>query len=143
MIEFKDVSFQYEQGSSKGKIENINLTIHDGEVVLICGESGCGKTTFTRLINGLIPHYYEGTLTGQTLVEGIDVKNVSLYALSGVVGSVFQNPSRRCWFRLSESENTVFYGGHHQRNCVWMREFGNQRRGNQFADRKNGECVKN
>ena len=45
MIEFKDVSFQYEQGSSKGKIENINLTIHDGEVVLICGESGCGKTT--------------------------------------------------------------------------------------------------
>lgn len=92
MIEFKDVAFQYEQGSSKGKIENINLTIHDGEVVLICGESGCGKTTLTRLINGLIPHYYEGTLTGQTIVEGIDVKNVSLYALSGVVGSVFQNP---------------------------------------------------
>ena len=76
MIEFKDVAFQYEQGSSKGKIENINLTIHDGEVVLICGESGCGKTTLTRLINGLIPHYYEGTLTGQTIVEGIDVKNV-------------------------------------------------------------------
>lgn len=50
MIEFKDVAFQYEQGSSKGKIENINLTIHDGEVVLICGESGCGKTTLTRLI---------------------------------------------------------------------------------------------
>ena len=75
MIEFKDVAFQYEQGSSKGKIENINLTIHDGEVVLICGESGCGKTTLTRLINGLIPHYYEGTLTGQTIVEGIDVKN--------------------------------------------------------------------
>ena len=89
MIEFKDVAFQYEQGSSKGKIENINLTIHDGEVVLICGESGCGKTTLTRLINGLIPHYYEGTLTGQTIVEGIDVKNVSLYALSGVVGSDF------------------------------------------------------
>lgn len=92
MIEFKDVAFQYEQGSSKGKIENINLTIHDGEVVLICGESGCGKTTLTRLINGLIPHYYEGTLTGQTIVEGIDAKNVSIYALSGVVGSVFQNP---------------------------------------------------
>src|SRR5699024_11677452 len=72
MIEFKDVSFQYEQGSSKGKIENINLTIHDGEVVLICGESGCGKTTLTRLINGLIPHYYEVTLSGQTIVEGIE-----------------------------------------------------------------------
>ena len=97
MIEFKDVAFQYEQGSSKGKIENINLTIHDGEVVLICGESGCGKTTLTRLINGLIPHYYEGTLTGQTIVEGIDVKNVSLYALSGVVGSVFQGHNFLQW----------------------------------------------
>ena len=107
MIEFKDVSFQYEQGSSKGKIENINLTIHDGEVALICGESGCGKTTLTRLINGLIPHYYEGTLTGQTLVEGVDVKNVSLYALSGVVGSVFQNP-RTQFFTVDTTSEIAF-----------------------------------
>mgnify|MGYP002747690814 CR=1 FL=1 len=107
MIEFKDVAFQYEQGSSKGKIENINLTIHDGEVVLICGESGCGKTTLTRLINGLIPHYYEGTLTGQTIVEGIDVKNVSLYALSGVVGSVFQNP-RTQFFAVDTTSEIAF-----------------------------------
>ena len=107
MIEFKDVAFQYEQGSSKGKIENINLTIHDGEVVLICGESGCGKTTLTRLINGLIPHYYEGTLTGQTIVEGIDVKNVSLYALSGVVGSVFQNPKTQ-FFNVDTTSEIVF-----------------------------------
>ena len=107
MIEFKDVSFQYEQGSSKGKIENINLTIHDSEVVLICGESGCGKTTLTRLINGLIPHYYEGTLSGQTIVEGIDVKNVSLYALSGVVGSVFQNP-RTQFFTVDTTSEIAF-----------------------------------
>ena len=97
MIEFKDVAFQYEQGSSKGKIENINLTIHDGEVVLICGESGCGKTTLTRLINGLIPHYYEGTLTGQTIVEGIDVKNVWCG-----------------WFCFSKSKDTIFYSGYYQ-----------------------------
>ena len=107
MIEFKDVSFQYEQGISKGKIENINLTIHDSEVVLICGESGCGKTTLTRLINGLIPHYYEGTLSGQTIVEGIDVKNVSLYALSGVVGSVFQNP-RTQFFTVDTTSEIAF-----------------------------------
>ena len=107
MIEFKDVSFQYEQGDSKGKIENINLTIHDGEAVLICGESGCGKTTLTRLINGLIPHYYEGRLTGQTIVQGIDVKNVSLYSLSGVDGSVFQNP-RTQFFTVDTTSEIAF-----------------------------------
>ena len=107
MIELKNVSFQYEQGNSRGKIENIDLTIHDGEVVLLCGESGCGKTTLTRLMNGLIPHYYEGTLTGQTIVEGIDVKNVSLYALSGVVGSVFQNP-RTQFFTVDTTSEIAF-----------------------------------
>lgn len=107
MIEFKDVSFQYDQGDSKGKIENINLTIHDGEAVLICGESGCGKTTLTRLINGLIPHYYEGTLAGQTIVQGIDVKNGSLYSLSGVVGSVFQNP-RTQFFTVDTTSEIAF-----------------------------------
>ncbi len=107
MIELKNVSFQYEQGNSRGKIENIDLTIHDGEVVLLCGESGCGKTTLTRLMNGLIPHYYEGTLTGQIIVEGIDVKNVSLYALSGVVGSVFQNP-RTQFFTVDTTSEIAF-----------------------------------
>lgn len=63
--------------------------------------------TLTRLINGLIPHYYEGTLTGQTIVEGIDVKNVSLYALSGVVGSVFQNP-RTQFFTVDTTSEIAF-----------------------------------
>lgn len=58
-------------------------------------------------MNGLIPHYYEGTLTGQMIVEGIDVKNVSLYALSGVVGSVFQNP-RTQFFTVDTTSEIAF-----------------------------------
>ena len=90
-----------------GDLRKRGITLREGQTLGIVGESGCGKTTLTRLINGLIPHYYEGTLTGQTIVEGIDVKNVSLYALSGVVGSVFQNP-RTQFFTVDTTSEIAF-----------------------------------
>ena len=61
MIELKQVTFRYDNAPENAhSIRNINLTIQNGECVVLCGRSGCGKTTITRLINGLIPHYYEG-----------------------------------------------------------------------------------
>ena len=54
MIRFQNVSATI-QGNRI--LDNINLAINDGEFVLLCGESGCGKTTLTRLVNGLIPHF--------------------------------------------------------------------------------------
>ena len=64
MIEFQDVSSSYPD-SADGGLKNISLTIPDGQCVLLCGRSGCGKTTLTRLINGLIPQFFAGELSGK------------------------------------------------------------------------------
>ena len=70
MIELQNVSFSYPE-QENGSLHNINLTISDGECILLCGRSGCGKTTVTRLINGLIPDFYSGELTGRILKSRI------------------------------------------------------------------------
>ena len=68
MITIRDVSFTY-SGTETDGIHHINLEIQKGECVLLCGRSGCGKTTVTRLINGLIPAFYGGNLTGSVFIE--------------------------------------------------------------------------
>ena len=91
MIELKQVTFQYDNAPENAhSIRNINLTIQNGECVVLCGRSGCGKTTITRLINGLIPHYYEGVLSGYVSVDGAEIKKQKLSKISQHVGSVFQ-----------------------------------------------------
>ena len=71
LIELKQVSFAYNQAPQNNGLKDINLTIHKGEVILLCGESGCGKTTLTRLVNGLVPHYWEGNLSGDIMFFAI------------------------------------------------------------------------
>jgi energy-coupling factor transport system ATP-binding protein len=71
MIEFENVSFNHLR-TEQASVRNINLKINKGETVLLCGESGCGKTTLIRMINGLIPHFYEGRMNGSVSVAGMD-----------------------------------------------------------------------
>lgn len=68
----------------------IDLQVPAGQVVLLCGLSGCGKTTITRLINGLVPAYYAGMLEGQVLIDGKDSASVTLYELSQKSGRCFK-----------------------------------------------------
>lgn len=85
----------------------MSLTVGDGEILLLCGQSGCGKTTVTRLINGLIPHYYEGELKGSVIVGGLDVVKAELYETAHIVGSVFQNP-RSQFFCVDTTSEIAF-----------------------------------
>lgn len=108
MIEINNVTFQYKSESSSGGIRNISLSIPQGEVVVLCGESGCGKTTITRLINGLIPHFFEGELSGSVLVDEQNVSVQPLYDTAKLVGSVFQNP--RSQFFNVDTTNELSFG---------------------------------
>ncbi len=92
MVELKDVSYSYHGQIGQYSLDKINLSIKKGECVLLCGESGCGKTTITRLLNGLIPHYYEGAFSGDVLIDGKSISKAELYQFTPKVGSVFQNP---------------------------------------------------
>lgn len=106
MVKLEQISFSY-SGVEKGNLKNVNLSIHDGECILLCGRSGCGKTTMTRLINGLIPNFYEGELIGNVTVNGIDVLSVPMYEIATHVGSVFQNP-RTQFFNVDTNSEIVF-----------------------------------
>ena len=90
MISFDNVSFQYNNDDES--LKGIDLDVKKGEVVLVCGPSGCGKSTLVRCVNGLIPHFYQGQLTGRVTVDGINVAQTTLRKISRHVGTVFQNP---------------------------------------------------
>ena len=107
MIELKNVWFSYGEGSREKGLRNINLTISRGEVILLCGESGCGKTTLTRLINGLIPNFYHGSLKGEVLIDGWAIRGLPLYETAKMVGSVFQNP-RSQFFNVDTTSELAF-----------------------------------
>ena len=107
IIEIKNVSFKY-KGSEEGLLNNISLSIAKGETLLLTGASGPGKTTISRLINGLIPHYYNGDLEGDVNVAGFDIDKTELYELAGVVGTVFQNP--RSQFFSVDTDGEIVFG---------------------------------
>lgn len=109
MISFENVEFSY-RGSDDERPKNlrdINIKIPKGQVVLLCGKSGCGKTTITRLINGLVPHFYDGELSGNIRVSKMDVVNTDLDIISKSVGSVFQNP-RSQFFNVDTADELAF-----------------------------------
>lgn len=107
MIKFENVSFSYNQ-DSRNIIENINIEIKKGEVVAFIGASGCGKTTLTRIINGLAYKFYGGKLNGNITIDGMNPCEKELYEIGRRVGSIFQNPKSQ--FFAENVEDEIAFG---------------------------------
>ena len=106
MILFKNISFSYGDENTNN-LSDINLNIKKGECILICGRSGCGKTTMTRLLNGLIPYFYEGELSGSVKIGKMNISETKMYDIASKVGSVFQNP-RTQFFNIDTDSEIAF-----------------------------------
>ena len=91
MIKFSNVSLVYPH-STKTIIEGLTFSIQEGEMVLVMGETGSGKSSLLRLINGLVPHHTGGILAGDISVDGISTREVKPGSLAHIVGIVGQNP---------------------------------------------------
>ncbi|WXG42895.1 MAG: ABC transporter ATP-binding protein [Promethearchaeati archaeon SRVP18_Atabeyarchaeia-1] len=93
-IDVEDLTFSY-RGSRRPAIRNVNMTITDGEYIVVTGPTGCGKTTLCRCFNGLIPHFHQGKMNGKVVVGGIDTAESKVSDLSQRVGFVFQDPENQ------------------------------------------------
>jgi energy-coupling factor transport system ATP-binding protein len=89
-VELRNVSFSYGNGGEA--LRGVNLCIKAGECVVLMGRSGCGKTTITRIINGLAPEHYGGVLTGSLWINGEAAETLPLRRRAAIMGSVFQDP---------------------------------------------------
>lgn len=106
MIELKKVSFCY-QNAREEALKEVSLQIHPGECVVLCGKSGCGKTTVARLLNGLIPSFFDGTLTGECMTFGLPSGEATIEDYVPIVGSVFQNPKTQ-YFNIDTTAELAF-----------------------------------
>jgi len=88
---FNDVFFQYPK-NEKYALEGVNLSIEEGDFLAVMGENGAGKTTFCKLINGIIPHLTVGKLRGSVTVDGLNTKDVTVPQLALKTGIVLDDP---------------------------------------------------
>lgn len=106
LIEFKDFSFQY-KAQQEPTLRDINLSIYKGEKVLIVGPSGSGKSTLGQCLNGIIPNIYQGSHSGQLLIDGQEAFDLSIYEKSLLVSTVLQDTDGQ-FIGLSVAEDLAF-----------------------------------
>lgn len=134
IIRFSDFTWQY-NAQKEPTLHNINLSIFEGEKILITGPSGCGKSTIAHCINGLIPFSFEGEIKGSLKIMDKETKTLSLFDISKIVGTVLQDtdgqfvgltvaediafalendevPQNELFSRVKDAANLVLVGNH-------------------------------
>lgn len=106
LIQFRDFSFQYDS-QQEPTLHHINLTIEQGEKVLLAGPSGSGKSTLGKCLNGLIPNLDKGTITGQCLIDGKDISQTGLFDLSFTTSTILQDTDAQ-FIGLTVGEDIAF-----------------------------------
>lgn len=105
-IRIRELSFSY--NGHGNQLKGINLDIQSGQVVVLTGPSGSGKSSLTRVINGLIPYFYEGELSGQIFVDGKPISEIPSWERGKLAGNVFQDP--RSQFFANEVAGEIAFG---------------------------------
>ena len=131
MIEFDHASFTYRAQVDEGRAGavDVSLTVRSGEVVVLCGRSGCGKSTALRLAGGLAPRFFPGTAHGRVSLDGRAVDALETWEIAQRAGSLFQNP--RTQFFSADSTGEVAFA---LENAGWPPEDIRQRVGATFEE---------
>lgn len=106
IIEFKNYSFKY-NSQVEPTLRDIDLSVYPGEKILIIGPSGSGKSTLANCINGLVPFSYAGESTGELYIGGKEPKDLGIFGLSKMVGTVLQDTDGQ-FIGLTVAEDIAF-----------------------------------
>lgn len=102
----RNLTYHYEN-MQEAALKEAGFEVKAGECVLLCGKSGCGKTTFTRLVNGLVPVFFKGMLKGSCVTFGLESGKAAIEDYVPVAGSVFQNPKTQ-YFNVDTTAELAF-----------------------------------
>ncbi len=106
MLKISDLNYSY-AGPNNPALANVNIQVSPGKLILVTGPSGSGKSTLLHCINGLAPRHYGGILDGQICIAGRDIAGKSLWEISELAGTVFQNPNTQ-FFQLTVEDEIMF-----------------------------------
>jgi energy-coupling factor transport system ATP-binding protein len=109
VLEVKDFSFKYRQAKRRA-LKHVSFQVEEGSFFCIIGSNGSGKSTLCNALVGLIPHYFVGKMSGEVIVNGLNVENSSIAELSTKIGLVFQNPFNQLSYTAGTVAEELAYG---------------------------------